>query len=125
MSKQVRWLCALLGVIVVGSVIWLFRTPKDVVHPVAVIMQDGVEVERIDLTRVQMPYEWKIYDVQGGENVIRVEEGRIGVVSANCHDQVCVRQGYIDTSAVPIACLPHKLLIRIEGGGGDFDASVQ
>lgn len=124
MSKRVRWLCALLGVVVIGSVVWLLCLPQSVVHPIAVIMQDGVEVQRIDLTNVQTPYEWTIYDATGGKNVIRVEEGRIGVVSADCPDQVCVRQGYIDTHAVPIACLPHKLLIQIEGGGGDLDASV-
>lgn len=124
MSKQVQWLCALLGAVVIGSVVWLLNLPQSVAHPVAVIMQDGVEIQRIDLTNVQMPCEWSIYDAKGGENVIRVEEGRIGVVSADCPDQVCVRQGYIENSVVPIACLPHKLLIEIEGGGGDLDASV-
>ena len=44
---------------------------------------------------------------------IRVEHGSIQVVSADCPDQVCVRQGAISGGYVPIACVPHGLVIDI------------
>ena len=53
---------------------------------------------------------------EGGYNVVEVERGRIRVAEANCPDQICVRQGWLSNSAAPIACLPHKLVIRLEGG---------
>ena len=52
-----------------------------------------------------------------------VEPGRIRVESADCPDKVCVNQGYISDGTVPIACLPHKLIIRIEGGDSGLDAA--
>ena len=52
-------------------------------------------------------------DGAGGSNTILVEQGRIRVIEANCPDQVCVRQGAISGGYVPIACVPHGLVIDI------------
>ena len=55
-------------------------------------------------------------------NRISVEPGRIRVEHANCPDQVCVNQGWIQDSALPIVCLPNKLIIEITGGEEGTDA---
>ena len=36
--------------------------------------------------------------------------------SADCPDQVCVHQGWISDSTVPIVCLPHQVIIEVTGG---------
>ena len=80
---------------------------------VANIYRDGVPVCSIDLSLVTEPYEFTLTDGRGS-NVIRVEPGRIAVVSADCPDKVCVSRGWHSDSAEPIVCLPHRLVIRIE-----------
>ena len=72
------------------------------------------------------PYELTVTDRDGGENVISVEPGRIRISDANCPDHVCVDTGWISDGVIPIVCLPHQLVIRIEGGGNsDIDIAVQ
>ena len=47
---------------------------------------------------------------------MHVEPGAISVTAADCPDRVCVSQGRISQSGMPIACVPHRLVIQIEGG---------
>ena len=44
---------------------------------------------------------------------VRVSPGAIAVVWSDCPEQICVGQGEIETSAIPITCLPHRLVIQI------------
>jgi hypothetical protein len=37
----------------------------------------------------------------------------LAIVSASCPDQICVHQGFISTSLLPITCLPNRLVIRV------------
>ena len=53
-----------------------------------------------------------------------MEKGRIRVSKADCPDQICANQGWISDGAVPIICLPHKLMIEIVGGGGELDGGA-
>ena len=84
----------------------------------AVISLDGEEYERIDLSKVEEPYDIVI-KTQYGTNVIHVQPGAIGVSSADCPDKVCVNRGSITGGGIPIACVPHRLIISIEGGDID------
>lgn len=89
----------------------------------AEILQDGVCIRTIDLSRVEEPYSFTV-EWEGGYNIVEVERGRIRVSEADCPDRVCVRQGWISNSVVPIACLPHKLVIRLSGGPQAVDGEV-
>ena len=39
----------------------------------------------------------------------------VSVTHADCPDHLCVKQGKITSSAIPIACVPHHLTVQIEG----------
>lgn len=52
-----------------------------------------------------------------GTNRLRVENGRVAVIAADCPDKLCVKRGYIGSGAVPLVCLPHKLTVTVTGGG--------
>ena len=82
---------------------------------VAVIIRDGEAIRTIDLSQVEEPYSFTV-EWEDGYNMIEVERDRIRVSEADCPDKVCVRHGWSDENAAPIACLPHKLVIRLEGG---------
>lgn len=83
----------------------------------AAVYQDGELLRTVDLTGVAAPYAFTV-EGPAGSNTVEVERGRIRVSRADCPDQVCVRQGWISTGAAPIVCLPNKLVIQIEDGGG-------
>lgn len=91
--------------------------------PVARISRDGALLEEIDLNKVDQPYTLTFED-ERGSNTISVEKGRIRISKADCPDRICVDQGWISDGTVPIVCLPHRLMVEIEGGGGELDGGA-
>ena len=89
---------------------------------VANVYRDGACIYSVDLSTVEEPYEVTFSD-ERGSNTVRVERGRISVVDADCPDHVCEKTGWVSESGIPIVCLPHRLVIRIEKrGSGGVDA---
>ena len=89
---------------------------------VAVIKQNGKHLRTIDLSAVTVRQSFPIEGENGCSNTVEVEPGRIRILKADCPDQICVNQGWISDSSVPIVCLPNKLVIEIIGGEDAFDA---
>lgn len=112
----------LLAAVAVSAALLLLRGgEKD--SPAARITRDGVLLEEIDLNEVDRPYTL-IFEDESGANTVSVEKGRIRISEADCPDQVCVNQGWISDGAVPIVCLPHRLMVEIVGGGGELDGGA-
>ena len=78
----------------------------------AEIYSDGSLIETIDLNAVVTPYDIEV-EFDGGHNTVHVEHGAISVSFADCPDKLCVKQGTIEDSAIPIVCLPHRLVIQV------------
>ena len=58
-------------------------------------------------------------------NVLVIEDGAARVAAASCPDQICVRQGAIRYEGESIVCLPHRLIVTVQGGGsGGVDGST-
>lgn len=57
-------------------------------------------------------------DASGNENLLVIEGGSVRLADADCPDRLCVRQGAVSRSGESIICLPHKLVITIEGRAG-------
>ncbi|MGL5313562.1 MAG: NusG domain II-containing protein [Peptostreptococcaceae bacterium] len=55
-----------------------------------------------------------------GNNTVIVNNGSIQIIEADCHDDLCVKQGIISKVGQNIICLPHELVIEIKG---DNDSS--
>lgn len=70
------------------------------------------------------PVEYTFSNPDGGSNTILVQDGRVCVSHASCPDQVCVNQGWVNTDAIPIVCLPNQLVIQIKGGEQSIDAAA-
>lgn len=85
--------------------------PKD--GFIADIFQDGKLIQSIPLTDVQAPYRFTVTGEGGCENVIEVRPGSIGILSADCPDGLCVRQGFINDSRLPVTCLPNRVVILL------------
>ena len=120
-----RFWLILLGVIVAGSALaaWLLlsRVPTG---SIAAIYLDGELVERIDLAAVTESYTRTSTGKSGITDVVEVARGKIRVKEADCPDQVCVRQGWISDSTVPVVCLPNQVIVEIVGGEGFADTAA-
>ena len=53
-----------------------------------------------------------------GINILEIKNGMAYVTEADCPDQVCIRMGKISKTGENIVCLPHKLVIQVEGDDG-------
>jgi len=91
----------------------------------AFIYKNGELTDTVNIAEVTEPFTITI-EYGGSINVIAVEFGRIRMLSADCPDGTCVRQGWISGGALPIVCLPNRVVVTLEGGddGSDVDAVV-
>ena len=108
---------------VAASAAYLLLQRESVPAPVARITRDGALLEEIDLDKVDKPYSFTLEDGRGS-NTVQVDQGRIRIAEADCPDQICVNQGWISNGAVPIICLPHRVMIEIVDGGGGLDGAA-
>ncbi len=49
------------------------------------------------------------------ENILQIKNGYATMKEANCPDQLCVHQKSISKEGESIVCLPHQVIITIEG----------
>ena len=88
---------------------------------------DGREVLRRPLV---MNSDYEIPGKEGARNVIRVENGQVYMLEANCRDGLCIQQGRMKNTAKRIICLPNGVVISLEGEGNsmptdDVDVIIQ
>ena len=121
MNKATKAILAVLVLAVVASGAWIFLGKSGAENPRVVIEVDGEIFADYDMDEVKgiIP----ISTPNGGENRVWVQEDLVFMDSANCPDQTCVKQGVIKDGTVPIVCLPHKVIVRIEGGESGLDAA--
>ncbi|MBQ2470027.1 MAG: NusG domain II-containing protein [Ruminococcus sp.] len=105
---------------IVGCLLLLFA-PSD--HNKVLIRRDGEVLYSLDLSKETnrtfvIPY-------GGSSNTIEIRDGRIRVMEAECPDKVCVRTGWLSSSAIPIVCLPNHLEISFASGNDDIDAVAE
>ncbi len=105
-------------------ILWILVQSRQSQESEALIYQDGVLLERINLALVDTPYTFTVTGEGGCTNVIEVRPGSIGVLSADCPDQLCVHQGFTDSSLVPIVCLPNRLVIQVDAPSSSAQTDI-
>ena len=55
------------------------------------------------------------YELNGGTNILRIEDGVAYLSDATCPDKLCVHQGKISMTGQTIVCLPNKLTVSVFG----------
>ncbi len=79
----------------------------------AVVRVDGAVTERHALNRDG------VFPLNGGSNILVIEDGAAWLSEANCPDLLCVKQGKIRYTGQTITCLPNRLTVTVEGGESD------
>lgn len=80
-----------------------------------VVKVDGVEVAEYSLSKNGT------YPLNGGTNILVIEDGRAYLSDANCPDKLCVHQGKISRTGEVITCLPNKLTVTVFGAEESVD----
>lgn len=84
---------------------------------VAVVFLDGEKKEEIDLSSVESSHRLDV-----GGCVLLVEKGKISFLDADCPDRLCVKSGVLSKNGDTAACVPNKVVVRIENKKESFDA---
>lgn len=65
--------------------------------------------------------------VKNGEdqNTFEIKNGNVNMINANCPGFDCVHEHSISRQGETIVCLPHKLVLEIEGEEREVDAVVR
>ena len=115
MGRHRNDLLLALAVLALAAAVWLFTHPGDS-GAWAVVTVDGAELGRYALD------EDRTVTIGAADyNVLEISGGRAAVVEANCADHTCVRAGWISREGETIVCLPHRLVVRIQGASSGLD----
>lgn len=64
-----------------------------------------------------------ITGADGGSNLLVIKDGKADITEADCPDKLCVHQAPVSRSKEAIVCLPHRVVVTVEGKGGEtYDA---
>ncbi len=77
------------------------------------IYQNGVLIQSISLAQVSETYSFTVVGEGDAYNIITVSPDGAWVSEASCPDKLCIRQGSLPGSLLPITCLPNRLVIRL------------
>ncbi len=110
---------AVLSLFSILCILWILRSPDEAQSYTATIYRDGTAVISVCLSEVTSPYTLDITNKDGSLNQIEIRPGEIGMISASCPDKLCVRQGFISSSRIPITCLPNHVVIVVRPTDSD------
>ena len=119
-----RWrndLLFILGLLLAAGVCALAFRPPAQGGAWAVVEEDGRETARYSLSEDRSVR----LETETGYNLLTIAGGRVSVAEADCGDHTCVNTGWISRQGESIICLPHRLVIHVEGGAAPaLDAVV-
>ena len=84
---------------------------------VAVVSVDGAVVAEYSLSRDGE------YSLNGGTNILVIEDGAAFMKDADCPDKLCVHQKKKSKTGERIVCLPNRVMVEIEGEGEELIGS--
>ena len=54
------------------------------------------------------------FEINDGTNRVRISEGKVQMIQADCPDQICVHHKAISKNHETIVCLPNKIVLMVE-----------
>lgn len=111
--KLLTDLCVILAMLLLAGIVFLVLQMRREEGGFAVVRVDGMVTERHALTANG------IYPLNGGSNILVIENGEAWLSEADCPDLLCVKQGKIHYTGQTITCLPNRLTVTVEGGESD------
>lgn len=114
-----------IGVLLVVALIAFFVVDKFIKKDgnKVVIKVDGEIVKIVNLTDTNNII---VNGYDGGTNTVVIENGTVYMTEADCPDKICVNTGKISKIGETIVCLPHRVVVEIQGevSRSDSDDSI-
>ena len=98
------------AMLLLAGVLYLIFVMNGTAAEGVVVRIDGEDVARYSL------YANGEYPLNGGSNILVIENGYAWLREANCPDSLCVKQGKISRTGQVITCLPNRLTVTVYGG---------
>ena len=112
-KKLLTDLCVILALLLLAGALAIALRLGREAGGYAVVRVDGTETERHSLAVDG------VFSLNGGSNVLVVENGEAWLSYADCPDHLCIKMGKIRYTGQTITCLPNRLTVTIEGGESD------
>lgn len=122
-QKAALLIAGLLMLLTTVSLLFLLLPRQKSEGYIADIYQGGSLIASIPLNEVAEPYTFTVMGEDGCTNEIEVRPGSIGMRSADCPDKICVNQGFISDTRLPITCLPNRIVISLRPADASDSAS--
>ena len=77
------------------------------------------------ITGIYSLIEDQTIEINGGSNILRIEDGCADMIEADCPDRLCVKQKSISKNKESIICLPNEVIVEVESNeDSEYDAVV-
>ena len=123
-NKTALIIGAFLILLCLSSLLYLALPPKEGGEYIAEIFQNGTLHYSIPLSGAQEGQSLRLETENGGFNEIEISADGIRIRSASCPDKLCVRQGFLQDSGLPMVCLPTRLVIRLRPADAGESAGI-
>jgi len=110
-----RDLILIASVLVLALALWLVVELTRQAGAYVLVRIDGQETAKYSLS------DNGTYSLNGGTNILHIENGVAWLTDANCPDKLCVHQGKISKTGQVITCLPNKLTVTVYGAEDGVD----
>lgn len=109
-NKKRADLILVVALLLLAGILYLTMNANRQEGGVAVVRVNGVETERHSLAVDGT------FSLNGGTNILVIQDGQAWLSKADCPDLLCVKQGKIHYTGQVITCLPNRLTVTVEGG---------
>jgi hypothetical protein len=109
------------GILAVGAVLGLVLLLTRHSGTQVQVRVDGMVVANYALSQNRT---YEIEGVDGGTNLLVIENGEAWVEEASCPDGLCQNMGKISQNGQSVICLPNKVVVEICSGEEENDTGV-
>lgn len=120
-TSNTFWIILFLVLAIISTIIIFIMQSAKTVGKTAEIYSNNKLIKTVSLNKDDE------FTIKNGDNynIIRIRNGKISVCESNCKNQICVKQGEIDNSLLPIVCVPNRLVIRVDSSKQEgIDAEI-
>jgi hypothetical protein len=116
MKKKYIFDCLLIGgLLLIALISYFIIVEGESTGEEAVVCVNGQEIGRYALNQSGR------YELNGGSNILIIQDGEAYLEDANCPDKLCVRQGKIRLSGQVITCLPNRLTVTVYADNSEVE----
>jgi len=104
------------------ALLFMRQTPAKYAH----IYKEGAGTVTVNLVEISDSYTIIVDHSSSplnleGFNELEIEHGQIRMLSSDCPDGTCIRQGWRSGGILPIVCLPNRVVVTFDDGSSDLD----